>query len=84
MGLQFPPAQEGLRVGHLDDPRAGASFQAIEQRALFMDVQEHLLNKVVGLIFIPKNPNANIPDNTGIAPEEQGESVTVTGLNVCN
>jgi hypothetical protein len=42
-----------------------------------VDVKEYFLDKVVRLRFVLENPLADAPDEMGVAPEEQSESVTV-------
>jgi hypothetical protein len=49
-----------------------------------VDIEKHLLDKILGLSFVSKNSLANVPDGTRIASKEQCESLTVTSLNARN
>ena len=44
LSLQSPSPQESLRVRDLDNPRAGRSFCAVEQRTLSVNVEKYVLD----------------------------------------
>jgi hypothetical protein len=70
LGFQPSSTQEGLRVCHLNNPRASRPFRAIEQRAFTVNVKKYFLDKIVRLGFVPENPLADVSDEMGIASEE--------------
>jgi len=48
-----------------------------------MYIQEHFLDKVIGLCFVAKNSLTNTTDDSGTPSEELRQSITITCLNAC-
>ena len=77
----MPSAQEGLGVGHLNDPRPCRTLRAVKQPALSVNVQEHFLNEIFCLSFVAKNSLANISDGMSVPSKKERERLTITSLN---
>src|SRR5215467_5794363 len=80
-GLQLPPAEERLGIGNLHDPGARGTFCGIEQSALSVDVEKHLLYQIFGFGLISEDPSTDAPDELGVALKKDRQRVAVTSLN---
>jgi hypothetical protein len=47
-----------------------------------MDVEKHLLDKIICLSFVPQNPLANIANGTSAAPEQRSKGISIAGANL--
>jgi len=60
MRLQLSPAQEGLRVGNLKNPRTSAALGTIEKARLPIDVKKYLLDQIIRFAFVSQDSAADI------------------------
>ena len=69
---------ESTMVRNLHQPRRGGAKSGIEKCSFAEDEEEDLLNQIVGLGLIPKDPAGNIPNRARVAEElAQGILVSV-------
>jgi hypothetical protein len=75
--FQFSSAEEGLGISYLDYPRARRTFGTIEKRALSMNIEKYVLDKIVSFGTVSKNLVANASDRAGIPPKKQGQCLAI-------
>jgi hypothetical protein len=78
MGLQSPSVEKGLSIRDLQDPGPGATFGAIEEARLPVNVQKYFLDEILGFLAVPQNSAPHTVDNPSIATENFSQGLGVT------
>jgi hypothetical protein len=70
MGKMTAPF-DGPVVSHLHDPGAGGTFRAVEDGALPLNKNEHVLNEIFRFCGISQDTNGNAADDSLVSLKEK-------------
>src|SRR5271169_3331794 len=80
-GVEVAAPVEGPVIGHVNDPGSRFSLGRIVQGGFAEEEEKDFLHQVIGLGFVPEDPESYVAHNACVATEEKGKGFPLSMAN---